>query len=242
MRIFILILIFLGWVSSAQAISSFEAKYQIAFGFVDLGEAKMNLEKIHKNRYQLGFFAETSGWTHFVYPYSLQERSQLELLENNVLRTVGYFYEERKNDKVKKRMQAAVDYDKMQVKWTKGKSLSRTLSDPLATDKLSFAFIIGDDIENGRKLRSPITIIDGSKIRTIVVKELTKPPRKNHNSQQETSFSYDDDQDYRRFFLKDDGESMEIWLAKKKRHIPYKILFTSDGWTLHYKLTKIRWK
>ena len=238
-----LFFIAIAFLSPAQALTPFTASYHIAFGFVNLGDAQMTFKRIADNTYQLRIYAETSGFTALVYPYSLQERSVLQRLPDGSLRSANYFYEERKDNNIEKQYKVSVDYNKKTIQsLALNKTRQWELTSELPTDKLSFAFIIGDDIEQNKKLRSPITIIDGSKIRVIEIKELRGDPYDSYqNNNNEHTFKRDNHKQYRRFFLEDDGESMEIWLAKKQKHIPYKILFTSDGWTLHYELNQVHW-
>lgn len=234
------------WLSVAVALTPFKATYDIAFGVVSLGQADMIFQPTGQSQYQLGFHAKTTGFTALFYPYSLTERSTLERLPNQTLRSTGYFYQEKKENVVQKQYNVRINYDQKTIKSTSHKGNREwSLNTSFATDKLSFAFIIGDELNQRKALRSPITIVDGKRIRYVPIKELNKPPRQTNqfNNQQDapTPLQTEDYTQYRRFYLEDDGESIEIWLAKKQRHIPYKILFTSDGWTLYYELKSMSW-
>lgn len=201
----------------------------------------MTFKPLKNHHYQLGFYAETSGLMALFYPYSLSEYSTLERMDNNLLRSTCYFYQEKKEDKIEKQYRVKINYHTKTIHSTGLKKTRQWhLETSLPTDKLSFAFIIGDDIEQGKTLRSPLTMIDGKKTRLILIKELTNIPY-SHYRDDDSPFRRDDHTQYRRFFLEDDGESMEIWLSKKQRHIPYKILFTGDSWTVYYELSQLQW-
>ncbi len=225
-KLFLISLILLSTGLLAKGPQPFEAKYEVTYGLISLGTGVMKLAKVDEFNYLLTFEAETDGVVSWLVENTLIEKSWLSINYDDRLVTDKYFFK-LEGDHPQEHT-VLFEYLTGTIRRLDGKE-SWEIDTDLATDRLAFAFAMGNDLLNGYPLRQPFIIAGYHHLWRVEFENKGVEKRSYAGAEYDTVHMH----------AKYKDEEIDIWLDENQEYRPVEISFDSgSGWSSRYVLSQ----